>query len=162
MRLWQPIHGLVSAESCRKPQNLPRGRATSRAAANLGLRYEKKVVLAISESITTPKIRLEHNPWFRFVDSSRSGYASPDILLFCGSFMVIVEIKYTFTVEALRKVRRFYEPIVRGVYQLPAIPMIVARNLTPEAPKPNYTIHAALGETGHLLHWMGEGKISWV
>ena len=88
-----------------------------------GLRYERKVVRAL-------KIRgcdLEHNPWFQKPDGS---FCCPDIIVYELNLgrAIVVEVKLTYTPEALEKLNLVYCPIVASVTGLKTKPLVIVKH----------------------------------
>ena len=140
---------LISATRC--DPLFPKPRATSTAAA-FGLRYERKLFRAFKKS----KFSVEHNPWFMFEDSVGRAWCSPDFILDQIKYLVVVECKYTYVPNAFQKLISLYIPIVQKALKKPAFPLVICKNLTPDAPKPALCIGDALcPSTNYLYQWMG-------
>ena len=154
---WRAVNGLISVERCEKPQNLPNFKPASKSAARIGIRYEKKAIKELRNLF--PRVRFEPGPWFRFTDQEGSGYCQPDFIFFTSVWIILGEIKYTYTAEALNKIKMLYGPVVSYLFHLPIIPIIIVHTLRPDAPKPHYKFEDALRSDGHLLHWLGQGHI---
>lgn len=162
MTSWREPDGLLKAEKCAKPW-FPRGRrngVASAAAAKLGLRYEAKVAKNLKALPVVAKF--ERNPWFRFVDLQGMTYCSPDgIIKLVDGTIVVYEVKYTYTPEAMQKLETLYSPVVRRALRLTVPPLLltIARNLVPGAPTPCYSFSSALTSEHRLLQWLGQGSI---
>ena len=131
-------------------------------AAKLGLRYEANVGKQLARFVTTDKfIGLEHNPWFLFTDKFGQANCSPDFLLFMSDRAVIVEVKLTWVPIAMQKLLELYCPVVSRALQCPVMPLVICKNLAPNAPQPQQNLVAALTTPHKLLHWPQIGLMPW-
>lgn len=151
--------------SAQRSEYTRRIRASNPAAA-VGLRFERNVVKQLKRQYSN---KIEHNAWFKYSEQATSNSAiadrlcAPDILFHIKTGQVIVaEIKYTFVEEAFEKLLRLYCPVVEQALGLPlgfAVPLVIVRNVTPSAPKAQFSIMSALGSDPPLLQWLGHGDI---
>ena len=127
-----------------------------------GLRYERKVRDELKYLCHLNNASLEYNPWFRFFDFYGAGDCVPDMLIHLPNGMtVIVEVKLTFTNEAIPKLRDLYAPVVELALNRPAAILVIARNLTTTAPRPRKSILNSDITKSPLIQWLGHGHILW-
>jgi len=99
-----------------------------------GLRYERQVIKALKKQFPD----LEHNPWFEYFgegyDSTK--VCSPDALLFYkdNNDVIVVEIKYTYTPQALEKLTALYCPVVALATGRSPSPLVIYKIATPMTP----------------------------
>ena len=142
------------------PLYLPKA---STAAGRLGLRYEKRVRAQLQRHVAEGHFTsLEHNPWFTFSDIYGASACSPDFLLWLAEGRIIVaEVKLTWTPSAVAKLVELYLPVVGTALGVPTYPLVIVRNLTPDAPPAAHTITDALRSQSKLLHHFDNGSIIW-
>lgn len=135
----------------------------SNASAKRGLQYEQRVFTALKAFVSEDKFfKIEHNPWFSFTDANGHNYCAPDILLhYKHSTVVIVEVKLTWVKEAEPKLEQLYCPVISLALDRLVAPLVICRNLIPEAPRPSFTFSEALDNPHRLLHWPATGTILW-
>lgn len=133
-------------------------------AQRRGKRYENRVhkellhLLALSPQIH----KLEHNPWFAFSAEDSEGACSPDFVLHLNSGVIVcVEVKLTWVPAALEKLEHLYCPVIRRVYNETVFPLVIARHAAAGAPKPAFTVGAALTAPGRFMLWPDSGHIAW-
>jgi hypothetical protein len=138
------------------------------ATAKQGLRYERRVGKELQSHVASGRFtRLEHNPWFTFTDAYGTANCSPDFVLYGGAAgptdpaVTIVEVKLTWVEVAIHKLNNLYGPVVSMALGLPALSLIICRNLTPESPPAENALGAALRSPYRLLHWPDIGHILW-
>lgn len=132
------------------------------AWAKQGLSYERRVV----KSLVDAGIKVLHNPAFEFEDDRGPNYCVPDILIpsYKGD-SILIECKLTYKIEAILKLRNLYAPVVQHAFSQPVICLVIAKNITPNAPEPKLTLESAICETrlsnlagvGFLIQWLGKG-----
>lgn len=162
------IHHLQTAYRTQPPFGKSRGNSL---ATKAGLAYERKVVKEFSK--LDGILSIEHNPWFGFADGSGGGLASPDLLAFHKSgILYVVEVKLTWTTEAVSQLIDFYIPILgllgnQHEFCKPnqcctgLIPLIITKNLTKDSPPAELKISSATQRAPSLLHWFGNGGLQW-
>lgn len=158
----EPIRQILfplSASRC-EPRIFPRPNSV---AARLGLAYEKKVLKALSTTARSMGAQVEAQPWFRFVDGHGRGQAVPDALFHFGDRTLVIEIKYTFTLDAVVKLHGLYVPVVKAAYKTRVYPLIICKNLTPGALATVSQLNAAFDLPAHIptLQWLGHGPIAY-
>jgi hypothetical protein len=135
--------------------------------SKVGLAYERRVVSSLAEA----GIRLLHNPGFEFEDDSGSNYCVPDIILpNYDNKLIIIEVKLTYKVEAILKLRNLYAPVVSLALSRPVVCLVIAKNVTPNSPEPELTLESAICQSarseiaaagrpgvGFLVQWLGRG-----
>lgn len=140
-------------------QTLPRkSPRPSNLAAKSGLVFERKVFAELQKSFE----KVEHNPWFEYrLLNGGFGICCPDILIWDpeNKFIVVIEVKQTWIPHAISKLRGLYCPIIEKALSLPTKPLVIAKNLIPESPKPMSSISLAIQNQSPLIQWRGIGPI---
>jgi len=134
-----------------------------------GLAYERKVIAALRRAAPDLCTGLEHNPWFKYQDSTDPARIKVCCLdgLVAGesaNFALVLEVKRTWIPEASVKLKSLYIPVVEHVFKLPTFGLVVCKNLTPDSPKPVPRVRGALESRNpepSVLHWSGFGSIEW-
>lgn len=141
------------------PRPVSKSRA-SNSRGYIGLKYERSAIKML-RSVLPPSMRLENNPWFYYKTEAMSGACSPDALIFdtAFDFIIVVEIKNTYTPAALPKLLDLYCPVVQKVFRLPTKPLVLVKNLVPGSPLPKLSLSSALMTEVPLLQWIGTGSI---
>ena len=153
------ISGLTGAHRATREFPKPRG---SNPAARLGLRYERNVGKELNLHVGPKRfLKLEHNPWFTYYDAAGSGHCSPDYLLWTDVGVIIIEVKLTWVEVAMLKLQALYCPVVSAALGVYVLPLVVCRNITPKAPRPQFTLHKAITTEEKLLQWPNTGHIQW-
>jgi hypothetical protein len=114
------------------------------------------------KSILPKSMSLEHNPWFYYTASEGVRSACcPDILIHDNDFgyTIVIEIKNTWVPSALPKLRSLYCPVVSRALDRPTKPLVLVKNLTPDAPRPQSTLSFGLIAPDPLIQWLGRGTI---
>jgi hypothetical protein len=122
--------------------------------AKNGLRYERKVVKALSKAYL-----LSHNPWYFFEDMNGPGHIVPDAIIEYQDQLIIIEIKLTYTAEAIFKLRNLYCPVISYATNKETLPLVITKNLTSASPNPAFNVSSALINPEPLLHWLGKGNL---
>lgn len=148
------VKDVTYAAPCLRPAWLPKAKA-GRGAKALGLRYENLLAKAL-------KGRATHGQWFHFIADGEPGWCQPDLLVVGQKQILVLEVKLTYTPAAVSQLEDLYLPVVSKAYDRPARGIIVAKNLTPEAPADVYeTIADAIALAPRsglgLVHWLGRG-----
>jgi hypothetical protein len=153
------VSGQVKAE--RTTPTFARNRG-SNDAARLGLAYERRVVKELQHHVDIGNlVRVEHNPWFAFEDEFGAGTCSPDIIVYGPQFVQIVEVKLRWVPVAQKKLEDLYRPVVCAAYGILPSLLVLCRYVTPETPKPVFTLRDAVKTTGAVLNWPANGRIPW-
>jgi hypothetical protein len=145
---------LRSARRC-PPKYTPKA---SSAMAKLGLSYERKIVRDLMRSVWL----VEHNPWFEFQDELGVSTCCPDIILTADSKIIVIEVKLTWVPEAIEKLRGLYCPVVEYALAAEVFPLIIVKNLRPDAPPVQDSVQRALESEMPILQWIGSGHIPWL
>lgn len=135
------------------PRTLPKVKTTW---AKAGLSYERSVVKALTKEFGAQVI---HNPWYYFEDDNGPGYIALDVLLSYTSSLTVIECKLKYKVDALKKVKELYQPIVNLAENTTTVPLIITKHLTSDAPRPALSFTEAIAQQATLLHWPGKGSI---
>jgi hypothetical protein len=157
-----------------------------------GLRYERSVYRAIAASSAC---LASHNPQFYYITDGNElkdappplgpnsryaripieGCCIPDFVLTGLPFLspdeiIILECKLTYKIDTADKLLDLYVPVVRRALSAAVVwPIIVAKNLTPDAPAPSFSLEAAwikakearnLGTSRFVpvVQWLGRGQ----
>ena len=131
--------------------------------------FERKLARELTFTAAVLGGSLEHNPWFEYRAASGDKWKClvPDMILFTSGFAFVIEAKLTYVPEAREKLRNEYVPIVRaGLASVPwiaVVPLVVVRNLTPDAGLRAETLSAAAHAKTDIpvLAWRGETNILW-
>lgn len=110
------------------------GKSRPRGAKAAGLRYERGLAKALPEGL--------HGQWFQFRDSAGQHYCQPDLILrgerespVEPGRVVVLEAKYTWTIDAHTQLARLYLPVVGKAWHCRPLGIVICRNLTPETPR---------------------------
>lgn len=143
----------------RAPNKVHQSRA-SNSRGYIGLKYERAAIKML-RSVLPSSMRLENNPWFYYKTEATSGACSPDVLIFDTEFdfIIVAEIKNTYTPAALPKLLDLYCPVVHKIFRLPTKPLVLVKNLVPGSPLPKLSLSSALMSKVPLLQWIGTGNI---
>lgn len=129
----------------------------SNSKGYVGLKFQRAAIKAIKDAVNKEFI-VEADPWFIY---NEGFVCSPDCLIIdkeCG-FIVVVEIKYTYTPAAIEKLHELYCPVVSKALALPTKPLVLVKNLVPDCPIPAFSISSALLRPIPLIQYLGTGKI---
>ncbi len=152
------IKGLISADSCARPSNIPKSRPRGRKAA--GLKYERDLACGLKLG----KAPIWHGQWFKFVDANGIGVCQTDILLKTGLGIAILESKYTWTPDGHTQLDKLYIPVVEKAHPgTPAFGIVVCKVLTQDV-NPEWIcrdLQSAIARASSgrktVLHWVGAG-----
>lgn len=155
------VKGLISADPCSRPPNIPKSRPRGRKAA--GLKYEKDLACGLRLSIIG-KMPLWHGQWFRFIDQNGLGVCQPDIIVRTPVGIAILESKYTWTAAGHLQLDKLYIPVVEKANPgIPAFGIVVCKVLTSDV-NPAWicrdlrsAILRASAGFKTVLHWIGAG-----
>lgn len=156
------ISGLVKAESCSRPANIPVARRV-RGRKRAGIKYESDLAGSIRLALTG-HWPLWHGQWFKFVDKNGPGCCQPDILLKTEFGTAILESKYTWTEAGHLQIERLYTPVVEKAWPgVPAFGIVVCKVLTPDV-RPEWVcrdlataIKRSASGLKTVFHWIGAG-----
>lgn len=151
------VRGPLSAERC-SARPMPK---VSNIYGKMGLAYEKKACVALAALAKKIGATFEAQPWFRFNDANGNGQAVPDFLLKLADITLVGEIKYTFTPDAVTKLRGLYLPVVLATTRTRALPLVVCKTLTPDCTRTIFNLRDAFAshELIPTLQWLGSGVI---
>ena len=144
---------LRSAERSERPLGMPVGRP--RGAKAQGVRYEKACSAAIPQA--------KPGQWWHFIDANGPGYCQTDLVLIGRDSVLVLECKYTWTMNAWEQLERLYLPVVEKALARPAYGVQLCKVLRPEAENVVYGLREALA--GAMLgrriaiHWSGTGPL---
>lgn len=151
--------GLTRAERARRQFPKPK---PSNAAAKLGLRYERTVGKELERHANMGNFaKVEHNPWFTFWDEYGTANCCPDFLLYLEQGVVVTEVKLTWVKVALEKLVDLYCPVVSAALGVPTRPLVICRNLRPDAPPAMFSIRDAIISPTSPLLWPSTGHLLW-
>lgn len=152
---------ILSAKSI-QPQQLPQSRFP---LAKAGLAYERKFVLELKKSI--PKgMSVYPSQWFEYRDSADSTKTKTCCVDFLiededEGYIIVGEIKQTWTELAQEKLTNLYCPVVFNSAYIPVKPLVVCKTLTNQSPLPRSTITFSLLSDNPLYQWIGMGPVQW-
>jgi hypothetical protein len=135
-------------------------------AQRAGLTYQRKVTTAL-RALAPKRIDIKPTPWFTYCDTidgeNKWAICSPDILLIDQQFeyIIVIEIKLTFTPLAFQKLHDLYCPVVSKALIWPTHPLVICKRLGASDPLPRLTLLSALGSKEPLITWLGQGPIQW-
>jgi len=140
-----------------RPKVIPIGRP--RGVKALGLRYERELAKVLSGA--------RRGVWFEFEDSRGHGFCQVDFLVPVGGRPVVLEAKYTWTLEGHEELEGLYLPVMRGVRGLErALGLVVCKKLTEGtlASARSFgdltsAVEWAEGGERAVLHWIGNGPL---
>lgn len=157
MQVIRQIQGPFTASRC---ESRPMPRVTN-VYAKMGLAYEKKVNGALAALAKKVGAKLETQVWFRFTDSLGRGQAVVDALLHLGDRTFVIEIKYTYTNDAVVKLNGLYVPIVASQQRTRVQPLVICKVLTPDALSCITSLRGAFSASARVptLQWLGHGPI---
>jgi Holliday junction resolvase len=118
-----------------------------------GLRYERKVVKALRAR----GFDVEHNPWFDYI----GGVCCPDIVIYelCKNRAIVVEVKLTYTPEAIVKSKSIYCRVVSEVTGLRSYPLVICKHLTNSTATCVGDFYKVLESPNPIYQWLGKGPI---
>lgn len=129
-----------------------------------GLTYERKLINALRGG--APRgIQIFHNLWFSYTDIGNETLKSccPDLIIFDEGFdyVVVGEVKLTWTPLAATKLHEVYLPVVAKAFKKPTVGVVFCKNLLPSSPRPALTVSKSFASGSGLFHWIGKGEIVW-
>lgn len=133
----------------------------SNPAAALGLRYERHVRDALGVWAKANDAKVEHNPWFSYIDKNGYGVCVPDLLLIFDDQVIVIEVKLTYVHEAITKLNGLYLPVVAKATGLKPLPLVIVKNLTLGSPQARDRLSAAICMTPPLMQYLGHSRIIW-
>lgn len=149
---------------------MPKGRNTP--AQSAGLAYERKVISALADAFVTTGLGfdLSHNPWFEYELATGKNWCIPDAMLSLQggeyeNIIFVIEIKLTYTPEAIEKLNRTYCPVVEKAFGYRTVPVVICKNLVPGAPRAMPTFFGAIDRAQvmpypfPLVQWLGNGRL---
>jgi len=151
---------ILSAKRIDK-KDLPKPRTTvARSGLSFQRKFSRELQFGAPKSFT-----FETDAWFEYRHRMVTTplFCSPDLLAIDNEekFILIVEVKQTWTPLAIQKLRDVYCPVVQKALNLPCRPLVAAKILIPSAPRPQPTLSFALLSDDPLIHWTGRGPILW-
>lgn len=148
--------GLLEARRCGWPPRIGHPHPRRGSAKAAGLAYERSLAGALPGAV--------HGQWFQFRDAAGLGWCQVDVFVEGQREVLVMEVKYSWILEAHEKLERLYLPVVRMALGKPTLGLVVARRLDPEMVRQR-VLHAedlaqalALARRGRAcLHWLGSG-----
>jgi len=145
-----------------EPRKLPRAQTPM---SKMGLRFEQNVARNLTAH-RPPNTTITRNPWFEYLAGASTDlqYCCPDILVESETFpdfLIVIEIKRTWTRLAQAKLRELYVPVISLATGRPVKPLVIVNLMTPEAPMPQPTISFALSTSDPLIQFLGRAPIRW-
>ena len=152
-----PAHRIAEAVSwatpCQRPASIPQSRPRGAKAA--GLRYERALAKALPAAA--------HGQWFEYRDRTGRHFCQPDLLLDLGSHLVVLEVKYTWTLVGHLQFSQLYRPVLAAA--LPGkrvVGLQVCKVVLPETPADTIcsrlddAIIRSMSGGRSVLHWLGQ------
>lgn len=115
------IRGLTYAHECKRPSSIPVGRP--RGAKARGLAYERAL------HVNVGGIR---GQWFEYEDANGRGYCQTDVLIGHEGMAVVMECKYTWTLDGHLALAKLYLPVVAMALKRPVCGLVVCKKLIPD------------------------------
>lgn len=163
------IHALTSVTRGYPGPEVVLARRAS-AAQKSGLRYERKVEMALSSLVRQhPAARVEFQLPLHFKDANGPGTGILDFLLTVDDFVIVGETKLTWTPAAPEKLQKFYLPLVMCLLgSVKVRGLIVCRSLIPEAtfatpilPSLSALLHQPSPGSIMTFPWRGPRPMKW-
>jgi hypothetical protein len=110
-----------------RPAFLPAHRA-GKNAKGVGIRYERALAKGLGA-------KFRHGLWWEFKDESGIGYCQTDFFAKAKQWIILLETKLTWTIEAEEQLYGLYVPVVACALSIPKsqiLPIVVCKNLTKE------------------------------
>lgn len=117
------VEGLLWAQ---KAKASPWPKAKLSGTALQGKRFENRIARALPAA--------EHGPWFEFCDSNGKGFCSPDLVLRLPKAVLLLEVKLTWTFEAVAQLFGLYRPILAKVEDQPIFCGVILQGIGRERP----------------------------
>jgi len=119
---YRTVRGLVSARAIERPSNIPVSQPRGAKAA--GLRYERALARMLPGAT--------HGQWWEFWDANGRGVCQTDLFLTVGDAVVVVEVKYTWTLVGHGQLENLYLPVLRKATGREVIGLVACKKLVPE------------------------------
>jgi hypothetical protein len=162
--------GLIFAQRCHPLANF-KGRTPKQRE---GLAYERKFVSALSDALISAgtSFDLAHNPWFVFEGKMGRAYCVPDLILSIhdGPYKdrtFVIEVKLTYTAEAIEKLENIYCPVVAHALNESAIPVVVCKHGAKIMPHRAWPTFYGAVQSSELepypfpiFQWLGAAKLN--
>ena len=140
------ISGLKSAVALvGRPKCIPLGRPRGQKA--WGIRYEREIAKRLPMA--------SKGMWFKFEDRNGPGFCQVDFLLSLVGYMIVLESKYTWTLDAHVELETLYLPVVEMALRQKTQGVVVCKSVTVQTPK-HATIYGDLTEISR-----GAGRPVW-
>ena len=139
-----------------RPSCIPVARAR-RGAKAAGLRYERALARALPGA--------EHGRWFEFDDVDGRGYAQVDLLREFDEFVLVLEAKYTWTLEGHHQIEWLYRPVVEKALAKPVRGLVICKVLASGMNEAGARVFGSIDEAMSanvpraVVHWLGAGPI---
>jgi hypothetical protein len=130
-----------------------------------GLAFQRKVALQLDRIAQDINAKVEHEPWFNFIDRNGLGSAVPDELFHYGPVTVVIEVKLSWVPNARQKLLGLYVPLVMVAYPGQQVRgLVVCKNLRPECTDEivDGLEKVLTNSTVPVLHWIGSGRLPWM
>lgn len=125
-----------------------------KASVKRGLAYEKKVGRSIKRRNGELGGDLYIGQWLLFKDKNGHGKAQPDIYIVYPELIVIIECKLTQTDSVVPQLLQLYLPLIKKLYDRPAVCLQVCKNL-------RYKPRKLIGDVTELINNPGPGIWTW-
>lgn len=138
------------------PLVVPKPRPRRGSAKALGLAYERALAEALGDGA-------QRGVWWEFEDAAGRGWCQTDLIVE-GAQVLVLEVKYSWLLEAHEKLAQLYVPVVQMALGKPAFGLVVARRLMPGIRQAGIIYCSDLKlAAAHAkfrpacLHWLGPG-----
>lgn len=131
----------------------PFGRARARGAKAKGLQYERALARALPWA--------QHGPWFEYEDSKGLGLCQPDFVIEEEERVIVLEAKYTWTLQGHLQIEQLYRPVLEMLLGKPVVGIEVCKVLLPEAREQGAVVFSSLADAlassprpWRVWHWI--------
>ena len=69
------------------------------------------------------------NQWISYIDKEGKGFAQTDFYIVEPTFILLFEMKLTYTESAFAQMKELYVPLLEKIYQVPVVTMQVCKIL---------------------------------
>lgn len=149
------LHTIYKAELCANPPFFKK--RIKKGTRREGLKYEEDLAKALPGCA--------HGIWFKYWNDNGVGYCQPDIMITRNGVVIVLEAKRTDCEYARHQLGRMYLPVVRFVYEKPALGIVVAKFTSSETRSSSVVNNLQdalyLANRGVIptLHWLGQGPL---
>lgn len=123
-----------------------------------GLRYQKRVAKILKNT----GCQIEVDPCFSYSRGGKEHFCFPDILVHEPKLdrIIVIEVKLSYTPQALTKLKSLYIPIVGQVFGQKAYPLVIVRSAVPGEIGFHSSLKNAIFSPNPVYLWPGYGPIT--